>query len=166
MPGTLLALDVAIHTGVAEGEPGNAPNIFSVNFGRGSDTPDIFAAAVKWAARTFETCPPKLLIVEGLVPKFDKTIQCGLWAIFTGFARVNNVPVRTTAVQTWRAYVLGDGRLPKREAKTRAIAVCTQLGWKVRNDDEAEAGCLWLWGCAQVAPRLAPNIPLFMRGAA
>jgi hypothetical protein len=30
----------------------------------------------------------------------------------------------------------------------------------------AEAGCLWLWAVMQVTPRLAPRLPLFMRGAA
>jgi hypothetical protein len=167
MPGTIIALDVAIRTGVAEGVPGNAPNIFSVNFGAsGGSQPDIFAASVKWATRTFETTPPGLLVIEGVVPQYNKTIQSGLCGIFIGFARANNVPVREAPVQTWRSFVLGNGRLPKREAKTRAIAACTQLGWPVKNDDEAEAACIWLWACAQVAPKLAPRIPFFMRGAA
>jgi hypothetical protein len=162
-----LALDVAIRTGVAEGEPGDRPNLFSIDFGRPKGEPEeIFAAAYKWGRKTFEVAPPRLVVIEGLVPQFDKTIQCGLWAIFTGIATANHVPVRVVPVQTWRAWVLGNGRLPKREAKTRAIAVCTQLGWHVKNDDEAEAGCLWLFGCAQVEPKLVPQIPLFMRGAA
>lgn len=166
MPSTILALDVAICTGVAEGEPGTTPNIFSIDFGRGKDSGDIFAAAIKFARRTFETAPPRLLILESLVPQYDKTIQCGIWSIMEGHARLNGVPVREAPIQTWRAFVLGNGRMPKREAKTRAIQVCTTLGWKVRNDDEAEAACIWLWACAQEAPKLAPRIPLFMRGAA
>jgi hypothetical protein len=62
--------------------------------------------------------------------------------------------------------VFGSGKLRRAEAKTRAIAVCTQLGWKVRNDDEAEAACIWIFAVSNMAPKLAPRIPLFMRGAA
>jgi hypothetical protein len=121
---------------------------------------------VKWARKTFEIAPPRIVFVEGLVPQFDKTVQCGLYGIITGTARASGIEVREVAVQTWRSFVLSHGRLPKREAKARAIQVCGHLGWLVKNDDEAEAGCLWLYGCAQVAPKLAPQIPLFMGGAA
>jgi hypothetical protein len=171
MADTILALDIATKTGICEGALGSTPNIFSIDFRgqsqqRDPTIEDVFANAVKWANRTFGTFPPKLLVAEGLVPKYDKTIQCGLWAIITGIATVNKVPVREAPIQTWRAFVLGNGKLSKREAKTRAIAVCAQLGWKVRNDDEAEAACIWLHACSIEAPRLAPRLPLFLRGAA
>jgi hypothetical protein len=165
---SIISLDVAIRTGVAEGAPGSMSNIYSVDFGSRSSVSrdDIFAAALKWARKTFETAAPKIAFLEALVPQYDKTIQCGLWAIIAGTARLNGIEMREVAVQTWRSFVLSHGRLPKREAKARAIQVCARLGWPVKNDDEAEAACIWLWGCAQVAPKLAPQIPLFMRGAA
>ena len=174
MSDAILALDIATRMGVAEGAPGETPNIFCIDFGsrggpaaeRGLGVAEIFANAVRWATRVFSEHPPKLVVLEGMIPKYDKTVQCGLWAIISGIATLNNVPFEVAPIQTWRAFVLGNGRMPKREAKTRAIQVCTQLGWAVHNDDEAEAAMIWLWACAQEAPRLAPKIPLFMRGAA
>jgi hypothetical protein len=167
MPATIMALDVATRMGVAEGEPGSAPSIYCIDFGASAiGTTEIFANAVRWASGVFGVHPPGRVVVEGLVPKYDKTIQCGLWAIIKGFAGAHRVPVDEAPIQTWRAFVLGNGRMPKREAKTRAIQVCAQLGWKVRSDDEAEAACIWIWACGQFAPKLAPRIPLFMRGAA
>jgi hypothetical protein len=168
MSDAILALDIATRMGVAEGVLGAAvPSLYSIDFSRPKgEVEEIFGAATRWARKTFETLSPKLVAIEGLVPKYDKTIQCGLWAIVRGVAAVNGIPVTVAPIQTWRAFVLGNGKLPKREAKTRAIAVCTQLGWRVRNDDEAEAACIWIWACYQVEPRRAPKIPLFMRGAA
>jgi hypothetical protein len=163
----ILALDVATRMGVAEGLPGETPQLYSIDFSRPKgDTVDIFAAATRWARKTFETLPPRKAYLEGLVPKYDKTVQCGLWAIIAGAAHVNGVPIEVVPVQTWRAFVLGNGKLPRREAKTRAIQICAQLGWRVRNDDEAEAACIWLYACSLQAPKLAPRIPFFLRGAA
>jgi hypothetical protein len=171
MADTILALDIATRTGVAEGIPGNTPNIFCIDFGERSSPgevrhEDVFANAVKWATRVFGEHPPKLLVIEGLVPQYDKTLQCGLWAIISGIATANKVPVRIAAIQSWRLFVLGSGKLRRAEAKTRAIAVCAQLGWSVKNDDEAEAACIWIYACSMMAPKLAPRMPLFMRGAA
>jgi hypothetical protein len=62
--------------------------------------------------------PIKLVIIEGLVPQYDKTPQCGLWAIFTGIAAIKEIPVIVAPIQSWRAFVLGNGRLKRDEAKT------------------------------------------------
>jgi hypothetical protein len=160
--------------GVAEGAPGETPNIFCIDFGsrgglaaeRGLGVAEIFANAVRWATRVFSEHPPAFVMVEGLVPKYDKTVQCGLWAIITGIATLHGVPFEIAPIQTWRAFVLGSGKLAKREAKTRAIQVCAQLGWKVRNDDEAEGACIWLYACSLRAPKLAQRIPLFFKEVA
>ena len=111
---------------------------------------------------------PALLVIEGVVPQYDKTIQSGLFAIFTGIANAKGIKVLVAPVQTWRAFVLGDGKLPKAKAKARAVAVVHQLGWAEADVDHnaAEAGCQWLWACSQVEPKSVPRIPLFMRGVA
>jgi hypothetical protein len=175
--GVILALDVATRTGVAWGEPGEKPKLLTVNFGRpllGFEAPTgqsdgaLFARAFIWI-KTFEIMrKPFLIVIEGLVPQYDKTIQCGLWAIFHAVAAAKGIPVIVAPISTWRAFVLGSGKLKKDEAKTRAIATCTRLGWEPKGHDEAEAACIWLWGCAQVAPERAQRAePLFLgKGAA
>lgn len=182
--GVILALDVATRTGVAWGEPGEQPQLMTVNFGRplaecyapaqgldGHHAGDVFGRAIVFTTRFMNIAaqadkPVRLIVIEGLVPQYDKTLQCGLWAIVNGIAAIKRIPVIIAPIQTWRAAVLGFGRLKKDEAKTRAVSVCTQLGWEPKGHDEAEAGCIWLWAVMQLAPRLAPRLPLFMRGAA
>lgn len=47
---------------------------------------------------------------------------------------------------TWRARVLGDGRLDKAKAKAAAKLYCQRLGVPARSHDVAEAVCLALFG--------------------
>lgn len=172
--GAILALDAATRTGVCIGEPGGTPRLDTVDFrcGKGDDAA-LFGRAMVWMGRLVREeaaagRPIRLVVIEGLVPQYDKTLQCGLWAIFTGIAAIKEIPVKVAAIQTWRAFVLGSGKLNKITAKARAINITTQLGWNPQGHDAAEAGCIWLWGCAQVAPKLTHRFePLFLgRGAA
>jgi hypothetical protein len=164
--GVILALDAATRTGVCEGIPGDTPRLEAVNFGTTGkgDEFDLWAAAQRFAARRLDA-PVRLLILEGLVPQYDKTLQCGIYGIIGAVARIRNIPILTVMPQSWRATVLGDGKLNRAKAKARALWLCGQLGWKPQTDDDAEAACIWLWGCMQVAPRFAPQLPLFMRSA-
>lgn len=176
--GVILALDCATRTGVAWGEPGSVPVLETVNFGKplpdlprapaGQDSSEIFGRALVWinqilAPHTAMSLSPGLVVIEGLVPQYDKTLQCGLWAIMTGVAAVKGIPIVIAPIQTWRAFVLGQGNLKKDLAKTRAVQTVTQLGWQADSHDAAEAGCIWLWACGQVCPGKMPKIPMFMR---
>jgi hypothetical protein len=169
--GSILAIDVAKRSGVAEGAPGTTPRLESINFSREHDDyPDIFGRACRWMTRRCECDlgPPDILSLEGVIPQFDKTLQAGLWGIFAGIANAHGARVIEAPVQTWRAFVLGNGKLSKIEAKSRAMEVCRALGWggPELDHDSAEAGCQWLYACSQVAPRALPRLPLLMRGAA
>jgi len=171
--GAILALDAATRTGVCEGAPGETPVLETVNFGKGGpEAPDLFGRAIVWITRRINDAasaerPICLIVIEGLVPQYDKTIQCGLWACLTGVAAVKQIPVIEAPIRTWRAFVLGSGKLNKLTAKARAINLTTQLGWDPKTHDAAEAGCIWLWGCSQVAPKLTHRFePLFLRRSA
>ena len=103
------------------GEPGATPRLLTVSFQR-LDTYQIFARAMVWMGRLVREeaaagRPIGLVVIEGLVPQYDKTLQCGLWAIFTGIAAVKEIPVIVAPIQTWRAFVLGSGKLNKLNAK-------------------------------------------------
>lgn len=172
--GSILALDSATRTGVAQGEPGLMPVLETVNFGREHDDAfDIWSRAQLWLIRRVNEAfalnqPIGLIVLEGLVPKYDKTIQCGIYAIFGAVARNKMIPVLEAPVRTWRAFIFGNGGIKGELAKRRSIDLARRLGWQPGNHDAAEASMQWLWACSQVAPRKAHRFePLFLkRGAA
>ena len=168
--GSIIALDIAKSTGVAEGRPGENPVLSTLKFEREFDNaPDIFGRGVRWMTQRFKAAPlPALVVVESIVPQYDKTIQSGLWGVFTGMARALEIPVLVAPIQTWRTQILGQGDLPGPMAKERAIELCYLLQWAKRGDkgfthDAAEAACQWLWACQRVAPQIAQSAPFFMR---
>jgi hypothetical protein len=184
--GVILALDVATRTGVAWGEPGGAPQTMTIDLGKplpeayapaegltGKGEAEVWARGLVFTNRFLNVAragdkPVSLIVVEGLVPQYDKTLQCGLWAVIKAVAAIRRIPVLVAHIGTWRAFVLGDGKLKRDVAKTRAVQTVTRLGWDVDSHDAAEAACIWLWGCSQVAPARAHRAePLFLgRGAA
>jgi hypothetical protein len=164
---SILALDSAKVTGVCEGIPGAKPLLETVNFARPHDDEfDIWARAQTWFIRRILASRPGLILLEGLVPQFDKTLQCGIFSSFGGIARAKQIPILVAPVQTWRAAILGDGKLKKEVAKARALSICGSLGWSAPDHNAAEAAMQWLYACSKVEPKSVPRIPLFMRGAA
>jgi len=163
----VLAIDPATRSGWTIGEPGQTPRLGFVDFRTDEldDAADVFARAMTWLIRLLAREQPELVVLEDLVPRFDKTIQSGLWAIFSGICRAKGIRVMAAPIATWRRYTLGDGRLPGKVAKARAVELCQQLGWPAPNHDAAEAACIWLWACSRVAPRIARRPePLFVVG--
>ena len=67
-----------------------------------------------------------------------------------GLARDYGRAFATVAPNTWRAKVFGKGagRMPRDEAKRRALAHCAWIGHPVRYADQAEAICIGLWAVA------------------
>jgi hypothetical protein len=75
--------------------------------------------------------------------------------------------IQDVGVQEARRYLLGPGRIPKGQGKALVRERCRVLGWKVSdaNDDEADAACIWAFGCGQMSPSMAVySTPLFSRG--
>lgn len=63
-------------------------------------------------------------------------------------------------VQSWRKTFVGHGRPENPKAVT--LARCELLGWRVCNDDEADAAGLWCHAMSINFPRWAPKAtPLF-----
>ena len=161
----ILALDVATHMGVAEGEPGLFPVVTTVKLGReGDDHADIFARAALWITRRMLDDPPDLVIFEEPVPKFDSSLLMGLRGVMLGITRAHAVKLTEVPVATWRLYFLGSGKLKRDIAKARAVETCARLGWgEGINHNAAEAAGMWLWACAKVAPTKVPrHEPLFL----
>lgn len=179
--GTIMALDIATKTGVAEGRPGEIPHLYTVDFGGRNDEPqDIWCRAVKWTATRLQSFKPDAIYIEASIPPsqmWGRTnhqttlILIGLWAAIAGHARARSIPVRKVEISTARVHFLGrgNGRLPREIAKSRVIAMCELLGWSPPDDNAGDAGALWHFGCSQIAPELmTPTKPLFLsnKGAA
>ena len=75
--GTILAIDSAIRSGIAEGVPGDTPALSYVDFAHDSldDHADIFARALRWMGRRCADNPPAMLVLEDLVLVHDKTVN-------------------------------------------------------------------------------------------
>lgn len=160
----ILALDPATRCGVASGHAGGTPVLQTINFGRELDQPeDIFARASAWIDRRLGQEAFDAAAVEVPVPKFDSLIVMGLYAIFVGAFRRRGIPLHLAAVGTWRAYVFGTNKMPRHVAKPKAVQLVATLGWQAIDHNAAEAGLIWLWCGAQVAPKLTRRPePLFL----
>jgi hypothetical protein len=175
--GTILALDVAKRTGVADGVPGTDPTLSFIDFGgrEFDDQADAFSRVVVWLARRLRDDPPAAIALERPVPIHDSSLQAGMRGIILGIARSKNVRVIEAGIGEWRKYFLGVGNMKGPIAKRECVRLCTRLGWHVPrlssggpfDHNAAEAGGLWLWACAQLAPtQTCRHEPLFVAGSA
>jgi hypothetical protein len=184
----ILAMDVAMQTGLCSGEPGETPVFETVRFGEPGDTPfETGAQCLIWIARRLKENRPDLIVIEEPIPYASGdamrgqtnatsiTKLHGLYMIIGATARAKGVKVMPLKIISCRTPFIGsgsrkrpDGRivggpLKRKEAKRRSMFMCRTLGWDPKNEDEGDAGCLWWNGCVQVAPNLAPKISPMMR---
>lgn len=174
----ILAIDPNTKTGLAEGEPGDRPHLETQNFRRDdTDEPeDILERATFYFADRFRQRSPGAIFIEAPVPPSQLTgattfnttlVTIGIYAIVVGIARCKSIPIEKAHISSWRKYALGSGRLKGADAKRLAVRLCGQLGWSAPDHNAAEAGCIWLYGCAQLSPATTiRHEPLFVRGAA
>jgi hypothetical protein len=184
--GTIMALDISSKAmGVCEGRPGETPRFSTIRLKREDDTAeDAFSNALRWAAQRFSNFAPDRLVIERRLPTMNAFredeegnlkpttnpttvyLLCGLSAVIVGAARnrgIRNIPGPRgvdgygVSVSTARKAFLGKGSYPSAEAKRLAFKVCQTLGWEPTTYDEADAACIWTWGCQQLAPDKAPG---------
>ena len=60
--------------------------------------------------------------------------------------RARRIPYEPVNPKTWRAAILKNGNLSRDEAKQRAKAFCQMLRIPAKNEDQAEAVCIALYG--------------------
>src|SRR5690606_10064657 len=81
----------------------------------------------------------------------------GLHGVVDGVAERFDLDCREVHDATARKHFIGKGRMGDREATKRAVLTrCHQLGWLARDcrdEDRADALCVWDWACAHVARR-------------
>ena len=156
----VLALDPATATGVAYGEPGSTPKLWTEKFGgEGAEPEDIYEKATFFFADFLRTNTVDLFVIEGVVPPFGAMgrtthnttmITIGLYGIFVGVARCKRIPWRRVQIKAWRKHFLGRGDLNTETAKREALKRCRLLKWDPPDHNAAEAGGMFDWGCAQL----------------
>lgn len=151
----VLALDLASKTGVAVGDPNTIPLCFTENLGEvGEHHGARFAQAFRMMKRLIVAHQPALIVLEAPFKTKHSKMQIeymlmGLRGCVMGAAHMFHIPFEQHDVSTIRKHFIGHGRLKRADAKRATIARCGQLGWKVANDDEADAAALWDYACSR-----------------
>jgi len=166
-------LDIASHTGVAEGVVGERPRLYTMHFVKEHDThDDACGRAIAWVAERTSIERPDLVYMEAPIPNAamagrtnadTMALLFGLAASIGGTLRARGIPVRRVNIQKIRKHFIGVGNLKGPEAKRRTVALCKALGWEPPNHDAADAAAVWHYGVCQHNPRLAPHLgPLLL----
>lgn len=171
---TVLALDLALVTGWAVGQPGGKPMSGTVRFGSPQSSHEAaFAAALTWAAGKIREYQPTLIIWEapmstlfnrGNTTNNTTTLLYGLPAVIGAASHLLGIyDVRKAETRAIRNHFIGCN--PKRaKAKPMVMRQCRVMGWPVDDDNEADALATWSYMCALLDPRLAiAPTPLFQQ---
>lgn len=149
----ILALDLARVLGWAIGTVNSAPECGTVPIAG----PDATDAKLFWCCRQylrdFLSLRPEigLVVFEAPLPHLMtgktniRTIRrlVGLVAVTEELLYDRQIDVREARVSDVRTHFLGSNRHKRDEAKRLTIARCRQLGWKVADDNAADAAALW-----------------------
>lgn len=69
-------------------------------------------------------------------------------------ARARRIPYESVQPKTWRAAILKNGNLDRETAKRKAREFCQMLRILVKNEDQAEAVCIALYGATTQTYRM------------
>lgn len=152
----LLALDLATHTGFAEGTIGDTPRFGSIRFApSGSGRPALFGGAVSWIGTMMQGFRPQIIayenpfapsVMRGHTNRSTALVLLGLPAIIQGIGyRMGVFNFCGCKPETVRQYFINQKRLPRAEAKRAVMQRCRELGHDVKNDNEADALALWYY---------------------
>ncbi|PWJ80613.1 Holliday junction resolvasome RuvABC endonuclease subunit [Pseudaminobacter salicylatoxidans] len=84
--------------------------------------------------------------VQGVTVNADQLILRDIQGHIRHAARARRIPYEAVQPKTWRAAILKNGNLGRDEAKNKAREFCQMLRISVKNDDQAEAVCISLFG--------------------
>lgn len=152
----LLALDLATHTGWAEGTLGDTPRFGSIRFADvGSGRPAMFSGAFKWIGTRLQAFRPHVIayenpfapsVMKGHTNRSTALVLLGLPAVMQAVGYTMGIySFCGCKPQTVRQYFINQGRLPSAEAKRAVMQRCRELGHEVKNDNEADALALWYY---------------------
>lgn len=170
----ILALDIATNTGVAVGENGSAPVCWSESLGQAPDERR-FSNVLRLLDRLIDEHKPDLIAIEAAIGgKHASQYLIGLVACVRGCAYLNNIQSEVYYLASIRKHFLGKALSvrdfpamtrgnAKRAIKKAVMDRCALLGWKVSDDDAADAAALWDYAMSRSITKYhaAPSGELF-----
>lgn len=90
----------------------------------------------------------------GVTVNADQLILRDIQGHIRHAARARRIAYEPVQPKTWRAAILKNGNLGRDEAKKKAKEFCQMLRIHVRNDDQAEAVCIALYGATAQTYRM------------
>lgn len=165
--------DIATNLGVAFGPPGSSPVFGSLRFGDSDSSHEHrFSLAYDWAYEFCQRYKPDVWSYEtpmgakGAAGKSNINTQL----LLNGLPAVIGLAVYHAQIRRRFRADVGDIRqhfiqrrnLKRKEAKKLTIEKCEELGWNVKNDNEADACAGWSYMCSCIDPDVAlRTTPLF-----
>ena len=170
--GIILALDLATTSGFAWGKPTSEPRFGSIRFGQpGGSRASCYREFRNWLEAWFgDAKPPDLIVFESPVAMMigrggtnADTVKklVGLCEHLEEWC-YDKVELREANLSQIRQHFIGISTPTSDEAKRLTVDRCMELGWKVRDDDEADACALWDYMRCILRPELGTSTtPLF-----
>lgn len=169
LTGNILALDLATHCGWATNPPHDDPCFGTeVLPSTGKEVGPFIAAYDRWLRDTIEIQKPALVIYEqpSLFAKStpDTVIKLNGLATHTEWlCHRKGIPVRSANPSRLKKFFTGNGKAKKDEMVTAA----RRRGWKVSDDNQADACAVWAWAVyCYAAPEHRAQFELGLLGAA
>lgn len=180
--GTLLALDLALQSGWAEGRLDGSPRMGTVRLApEGAHYTDLHLALFRYLWDRLSTFPPRWVVIEAPMMRQRNPADEAMRLI--GLATTAALVCRLKGIQTpvlvqpnsVRALFIGGkeftykgrplrggGNLDSDKSKFCVMEQCKRIGLDPKNYDESDAAALWYWRAAQLKPALAAELtPLF-----
>lgn len=159
----VLGLDLATNTGFAIGDLGGVPRFGGHRLpSTGDDLGRFLAAFEDWLLDTIRRDVPDRVFFEAPILSQSTMTARKLMCLAGETERIchrERLPVKEVVISQAKKFITGHGYADKQMVVEAAHA----RGWKVANDNEADACAIWLFGCATLAPKVilpAPAIEL------
>jgi hypothetical protein len=172
---SVLALDLASVSGWSFGEPGGTPDHGTIRFASsGASHEAVFAGAMNWMRGLLAVRQINIVVWEApLAASFKRgttninttTLLYGLPAVIGAVAYHSGIhDLYKADTKAVRLHFIG-GNPPRDVAKKLTKYQCGKMGWKVSDDNEADALATWSYMCSLLEPKLAV-LPMPLFGAA
>lgn len=151
----LLALDLALKTGWAAGNP-CGPVVYGSFKLRGTHDPNRFLELVREVGALIDAHRVTEMVAEApFIGKFRSTAMSLYGYRAAAMIACANKKVKVADLvepAKIRKHFIGAGGLKRADAKAGVIDKCRWRGWNPANDDEADALALWDYRCALLDP--------------
>lgn len=170
----LLAIDPGTVTGWAAGKAGGSPEWGSRKFD-GKSNGQVCGVFRHWLNQRCYDLKPDLLVFEApyvprpgaAVPMNALTLRrlLGFAVLIEATAWELRIPCREVTTLDVARFFLNTTRLKREEKKRQTIEMCHHYGWRVEDDNAADAVAIWAMAECSVAPeatRRRGSGPLFI----